>query len=894
MARTEIKVKLEQNPLNGQSFLYRIKKGNSPVQFSDSNGDLDNKIKKTFIKKGQLPLKRFGMMDSNGVLDDFFYNDNIQFNGDVVDIAYIPSKGIRREMIAIIGNFKQFIQGGISYLSNGFIILEINLDEEDPAERFNIKFNYTGISSPGFKTIDYDSELDELAIGGDIKEVRVDSTTLVVDCIVFFDVGINNFNTDKTSRIIDLGGLTGNNKSVEKVTYGPNSNLYVSGVFSSIMGFSSSGLGVISPIGSPVTPFMNNFWTNGRILSHSVSNSGDVFIVGNFSVINQTSKVGLAKLNSNGILNNLFNTSSAGFGGGSPVDIEVKTRNNGEDFIFIGGTFNKFQGIDTGSIFKVDNNGNIDSSFSTYGTSLSNISVNKLNIYFGEGLTGDGDLKFSGLFVSGSTPNESDVNGYVLDFNANVKYRLYVNNKVNNFFRANNRILFGGNFTMYDTTNMILSNQEVAVGANISQTLQNLLTNYQNESIESNSIYSVSGDELVHKYYYFSSDVDVYNIREVEDYIKITVTDYEDGGTPINPLSTLSPILVRSDYIHKSAPGDFSYSRFTINTYRGNYSNVGDSDHVEVQKDLLEGQDNTFLNISRLIDKRNLVLGDIISYIKNSRSNSLKLFPTTQGKFGSITAGNYINNNNIGERNKRVFILNGFKDSIEEISIVPPVLINGDYREVVGDNIIIPINMSRINSVYINNVSFPLSSVDGYISDLRNQDGYLNYLNIDLSLYGRYTNISFYNNLNKLYELNIRKRDGNCNSGNVEVFFENRWGHIEVTHLTGRLKNSYKTDSKDYYTSSYDINGDISTYNRQNKIFNRNSQKEFECNTGIISSKMNDMYVDLVHSENIWINYEGKVYLVNIDDHNFRESYDDLLKPVNYSFKFKEASKYIK
>ena len=106
---------------------------------------------------------------------------------------------------------------------------------------------------------------------------------------------------------------------------------------------------------------------NDTVLTISVQNDGKIIIGGNFTYYNGMSTNKIARLNTDGTLDNTFNMGGTGFNGSV-----FKTTIQSDSKIIVVGNFTSFNGISTNKIARLNTDGTLDISFNIGGTVVSN------------------------------------------------------------------------------------------------------------------------------------------------------------------------------------------------------------------------------------------------------------------------------------------------------------------------------------------------------------------------------------------------------------------------------------------------------------------------------------------------------------------------------------------
>jgi uncharacterized delta-60 repeat protein len=180
---------------------------------------------------------------------------------------------------------------------------------------------------------------------------------------------------------------------------------------------------------------------DGIVNSVAIQSDDKVIAGGTFTAFNGTTRSGIARLNTDGTLDNTF-TPGLGFVG------EVHTvviQSNGK--ILVGGNFNSFDGTAVGRIVRLNTDGSLDNAFNI------NTGVGFDSIVSSIALQSDGKILVGGSFLSF---NETAVNRIVrLNADGSLDTSFDPGTGFNNSVlsvavQSNGRILAGGEFTSYN------------------------------------------------------------------------------------------------------------------------------------------------------------------------------------------------------------------------------------------------------------------------------------------------------------------------------------------------------------------------------------------------------------------------------------------------------------
>lgn len=156
---------------------------------------------------------------------------------------------------------------------------------------------------------------------------------------------------------------SGANNPINTLTMEPDGRMLISGTFTDYDGTSRSKIARLFEDGSLDTSFDPGAGVNGTISSIVRQDDGKYIIAGSFTAYNGVERNQVARIFSDGTLDDLFNPGS-GIGTTGPVTISVLLpRPDGK--VLIGGCFPQFDGVVNNGIVLLDTNGDPDPSFST-------------------------------------------------------------------------------------------------------------------------------------------------------------------------------------------------------------------------------------------------------------------------------------------------------------------------------------------------------------------------------------------------------------------------------------------------------------------------------------------------------------------------------------------------
>jgi len=146
-----------------------------------------------------------------------------------------------------------------------------------------------------------------------------------------------------------------------------------------------------------------------------------------------------------------------------------------------------------------------------------------------------------------------------------------------------------------------------------------------------------------------------------------------------------------------------------------------------------------------------------------------------------------------------------------------------------------------------------------------------------------------------------------CNKyGYTPAYFVNRFGAMQQVHFTGRFNISMQSEDTKY-TRNILEGGTYNSFRHQQYVLNKNGKVSLEFNTGWIPEEENDTFLELIMSEQIWLQVDSSKFGVafipkqsstytlpvhlttkNLD---VKSKINDKL--INYTFKFEGANDWI-
>lgn len=830
MRNLQVNIKLIEQPLNGDSFGFTVKKNGQNIIY-DTTGF--SAVNKTFTNTLELQAGKIVRLTNQLAYDNLnfkAFNNNvtkiIPFQGDLlvcgVFTAYdgTPTSQLVRlsttgDFISSIGTFTGTINvvkeiqgkiyvGGNFVSPNGNYLLRFNIDGTPDAA-------YNNFVGNNFNGQVYDIELlfqDKIAVGGAFTSYQ----------------GFTNqkylvpLNPDGT--IFSIWNTVRPNGTV-KVLLADANILWIGGTFTDFAGF------------------------NNRILSSVNKSTG-------------------------------FNNSpELGF-----VGDEVNSLKKVGNHLFVGGDFSGVLGETRGSIAKIFVGPNstgipaIDITFDTV-TSVNNI------VYALEY-----DEQNEELLVGGSFTTYKGVNAYrfiKLDNTATMTANIDFNNTVSNILFTDNGIYVGGVFTLIEGgTNINVNFIEIQASKTLTadETEINLET-YNNISGSLNyaRFSEVVGLNVIEgiQYIYEFDDDDIVTISEINQVLGRVEIEIFNESLTIQDLT--SDLRARSPQLYKSIDNNlFDTTQFKIWTYRGDIFNYAGTTptYTKTKQKILPTQDTIFINISDLVKEK------LESSISNYINNSSGIQPTNldNNRWVRVEAQNYLLNEEADDSTRFYYVTDGYKD-YNDLSVNLPNLLMTGRKRYYNKNSIKRLFFKTPNLLSVLIIDgLDITLISG-VTEIGNSVDWVK--NIGLNDFNtNNARLSFtYTTGVEVMEIELNDR---CSKYDlVDLVFKNKYGFLETLSFDKLSKKTLDITKSDYNRSIVDFNGNFDLNRHTKKDFNVTGRTSILLNTDWIPEYMNPVFQELMLSEEVYMVENEILTPVNIKDTSitYKTQLNDKL--INYT-----------
>lgn len=292
---------------------------------------------------GGISRKGIARINTDGTLDPTFGVGLFGVNKDKeFDVATYSIKVLSSGKILVSGIYRYFTGTTQSYS-----LVRLNSDGSyDPS--FTVT---TTATAPNIFTTSVQSD-DKILLGGSFTSFRGNNSW----------VGIARVNADGTTdATFNPGSGFSASPTINDIATQADGKHILVGSFSTYNGTSRPNIVRINTNGSIDTSFTPGNGADGTINSVTIRSDGKIMIGGEFTTYNGSTRMRVARLNSDGTLDGTFNTASAGQNGANWAVNKVLVHSDNK--IIIGGSFSTYQGTTRNYIARLNTDGSLDTTF---------------------------------------------------------------------------------------------------------------------------------------------------------------------------------------------------------------------------------------------------------------------------------------------------------------------------------------------------------------------------------------------------------------------------------------------------------------------------------------------------------------------------------------------------
>ncbi|MEZ4947520.1 MAG: T9SS type A sorting domain-containing protein [Cyclobacteriaceae bacterium] len=310
---------------------------------------------------------------------------------------------------------------------------------------------YNKVPRNGIARINMDGSIDETfdpgsgaSSGISAIALQPDSKVLIGGTFLFYDdtpvVRIARLNSDGSlDESFDTGLWKGANYWVHSIALQPDGKVLIGGEFTTINGVTRNRMARLNSDGSLDETFNPGLGTSGSVYTIALQSDGKIMIGGSFFSYNGTNIFNIARLNSDGSLDETFNPGFVFIN--SVTSLAIQSDGN----VLVGSIFYQYDGVQIKTIARVNSNGSLDSTFDP-GSGVN-------NTVWAIGLQPDGKVLLGGRFTN---YNGVPINRIArVNSNGSFDNTFNLGSGVNGAIHSialqqNDKLLIGGEFSSYN------------------------------------------------------------------------------------------------------------------------------------------------------------------------------------------------------------------------------------------------------------------------------------------------------------------------------------------------------------------------------------------------------------------------------------------------------------
>lgn len=362
----------------------------------------------SFTRYNGISRNRIARINPDGNIDESF-NPGTGANGGVESISvhndgkiivaggFTEFNGVPRNSIArlnVDGSLDESFDTGIGANNT---IEGIYLQNDGKIIIVGYFTSYNGVTRNHIARLNTDGSLDESFDPGTGANSVIGSVSIQSDGKIIIGGYFTSYNGISRNRIARLnadGSLdesfnpgTGANNGINSIAIQSDGKIIIGGYFTSYNGTSRNRIARLNTDGSLDESFNPGTGANGTVTATSIQSDGKIIIGGLFTAVNNESKKYIVRLNADGSIDETFN---AGGNGPSHYVWTSAIQNDGK--IIIGGNFSTYNLVVKNCLARLNADGTLDTNF-IIGTGA-DAEVNTVSIQ------NDGKIIISGEFTS--------------------------------------------------------------------------------------------------------------------------------------------------------------------------------------------------------------------------------------------------------------------------------------------------------------------------------------------------------------------------------------------------------------------------------------------------------------------------------------------------------------
>lgn len=337
---------------------------------------------------------------------------------------------------------------------------------------------------------------------------------------------------------------------------------------------------------------------------------------------------------------------------------------------------------------------------------------------------------------------------------------------------------------------------------------------------------------------------------------------------------------------------DYDKITYYVKTWSGDI-NIPTSliSYVKDKPKVVSSQTNIYINLSNLVKEK--LEGDIDNYIISNNPTQSQNIGLKESKWVNVYGDFYYNGNELNRTfDNNFFVVDGYTEPGEDQGLIKPftpglpqrvLLTNWSKRQYAQ------YSQARIHfktkdlvsiNTYVGNATASISFTAN--PDISNE--YIQSILVDTSQNMTYV----FNYTDSSESVSTYITDSFCKYENYDVVFKNKWGVLETLSFSMKSTKSLSIEDTNYLRGIVDYNGSFNVARHTRKTINTFASEEWTLNTDWMEEYMNDVFKELMMSEEIWVVDRYNVITpVNKSDtqFNYKTRVNDKL--IQYTMKFK-------
>jgi uncharacterized delta-60 repeat protein len=291
--------------------------------------------------------------------------------------------------------------GGLGIGGSNAVVLAIALQSDGKPIVGGVFHSANGVGHTNIARLNTDGTLDpffaDTSFDGNVQAVTLQPDGKILVGGYFMTVNgvtrrfIARLNGNGTLDSTFQNGLSGGNNSVYALAPLATGKILIAGAFSTFNGTNRNHIARLNSDGSLDFTFQNGLsGVNGAIYAMAVRNDQKILIAGDYSSVNGTNRLRIARLNSDGSLDPNFQNGMAGAN-----DIILCLAEQPDGKILIGGRFTTINGVTRNRVSRLNSDGSVDMTFPA-----GVFSPDPPNTYVGSiAIQNDGKIMLGGFFT---------------------------------------------------------------------------------------------------------------------------------------------------------------------------------------------------------------------------------------------------------------------------------------------------------------------------------------------------------------------------------------------------------------------------------------------------------------------------------------------------------------